>query len=134
VTRIWDELWLNFHSLVGTLNETIRPEDAGFVVRVGRHANDTFPFRAWASYSPASSPGDEELVLSVDFKRTGPKIEGHVDLARGDGVVLAGQELGEPFNEETEAVNAAVRAADAAVQQFIATHRELFESTLRRPE
>jgi hypothetical protein len=71
VSDSWDQVWVVFQESVGRLHHAAEPEGRGFVVRLDRYANETFPFRAHASYSPASAPGDEELVLSVDFKRVG---------------------------------------------------------------
>lgn len=132
MTSAWDEFWLSFRALVEELNETVGAEEAGFVVCVDRHVNDAFPLRAWVSYSPLSSPGDEAVILSVDFKRAGPKVKGHVDLARADGFVLAEQRLAEPFEENSAAADDAIRAADAAVQRFAMTHCKLLKRELNR--
>jgi hypothetical protein len=115
VTGLWDDTSTNFRRVVGRLNESLRAVEAGFVVRVDHHTTDVFPFRGWASFSPASSPGDEQLVLSLDFKRDGNEIHGHVDLARGDGLVLADEQVVGPFDETSIDAPDAIRRAEKSV-------------------
>lgn len=133
MTGLWKDMWIKFRDVVGGLNESLRTEEAGFVVRVDHHATDIFPFRAWASYSPASSPGDEQLVLSLDFKRDGDEVHGHVDIARGDGLVLADEQVADAFDEtSSDAPEAILRAAER-LQRFVEAHRPLIQSELGRP-
>lgn len=132
MTTGWDRLWMEFKTLVGSLNDTVRPEERGFVVQVARSENDVFPLRAVAAYSPAASPGDEALVLSLDFQRTAGRIEGRVDFARGDGSVLADAPLVDQFAEADAPSDAAIGLATASLQQFLAAHRELVEQELLR--
>jgi hypothetical protein len=119
MTGAWDAMWVRFREVVDLLNESLGVEEAGLIVRVDRHANEGFPFRAWASYSPASSPGDEQLVLSLDFKRDGSEVLGQIDIARGDGLVLAEQQILEPIEELSATAGEAIRDAGERMKLFV---------------
>lgn len=130
MTGLWDDMWTKFRDVIGRLNDSLGVEEAGFVVRVDHHATDVFAFRGWASYSLASSPGDEQLVLSLDFKRDANEIRGHIDLARGDGLVLSDEQVVEPFDETSSDAPESIRRAAEGLQRFVEAHRSLIQSEL----
>jgi hypothetical protein len=131
VSVIWDSIWIRFREVVDHLNKALGADEA-FIVRVDHSTSDAFPFRAWASYSAPSSPGDEHLVLSLDFKRDAGEVRGHVDIARGDGLVLADQQIIDSIDEGSAGASEALRSAADAVERFVMAHRSLIESELKR--
>ncbi len=126
----WDHIWETFRALVQDLNDSLGVEARGYIVRLDRHSNDVFPFRAWVSYSPAAEPDQEQLVISLDFKRSGHAIVGNIDIARGDGYVLADQAEFDLGGNDGGAGDAAA-GIERALGTFLADGRRLLEAELR---
>lgn len=126
----WDSLWAGFREDIDDLDRALGLMD-DFAVRLDRSANDRFPLRATASYSPRSSPGDERLVVSLDVKREGGRIVGSVDLARGDGRVLARQQVVDGVDERTIVAEQKLRDAAQAVTRFVTENRSVIDLELR---
>jgi hypothetical protein len=131
MTTVEDQLWASFQSAVERLNQSVTPEERGFITRIDRHANDVFPFRAHVSYSPVSAPGHERLVLSVDFRRGGGVVEGRLDIARGDGVALVDESLCKPFDDLGGSAESVITAAATALEPRIVSQAELVDRELR---
>ncbi len=131
MTVALDPIWEVFEAAVHRLNERLAPEALGMVARVQRSSNDVFPLRALVSYSPSATPGDEQLVISVDFRYDGPAIVGTADLARGDGVVLDEAELPAISRDDPAAAASEVTAAGSAVGSFVARQYDTVLSELR---
>lgn len=132
MTAVWDRLWLDFQTTVEVLNKAVKPEDRGFLVRVERSDNDVFPLRAVATFAPLSSPGDEALVLSMDFRRSEDRVEGHLDLAHGDGLVLADEPLGVAPETDPAALDSSLRAARSKLERFVRMNQSAIERELSR--
>jgi hypothetical protein len=131
VTIALDPIWEAFEAAVDRLNERFRPEGFGMIARVQRSSNDVFPLRALASYSASATPGDEQLVISVDFRYNGSTIVGTADLARGDGVVLDEAELPAIGRHDPAVAAGEVTAAAHAVATFVARQYDTVLSELR---
>jgi hypothetical protein len=132
MSDVCDLIWGSFAAAVEQLNAVVRPEEHGFISRLERSASDRFPLRALASYSPAEAPGDEQLVISLDVGRERTTITGHVDLARGDGLVLADAEVLPSVTEDAIAASPSMLAdTETAVAEFVARQEDAVLSELR---
>lgn len=116
----WDQLWSEFAAAVERLNAAVHPESRGYLPKLERSANDAFALRALVSYSPIAAPGDERLVISLDVSREGPDVIGYMDVARGDGFVLAEEEVVHRISEAELAGSPAVLdGATEALASFV---------------
>jgi hypothetical protein len=128
----WDSIWERFVAVVDRLDARLQPNGRGFVSRVERNANDVFPLRALVSYSPVGSPGDERLVISVDFQRVSGMVVGRADLARGDGSMLADEEILAPQSEGGLTTSLAeIDAVSRRVEAFVTHQYERLATELR---
>jgi len=132
MTDAWMRIGEAFVRAVDRLNEVVCPDDRGFVSRVQQTSNDTFALRALVSYSPRSAPGDEHLVVSLDFRREGQNVVGQADLARGDGFVLDESEILAASPERRFAMSVAdVETVEKAVEEFVGRQLEVLRSELQ---
>lgn len=86
---VWEEVWNRLNGCFADLAGVVGAQNSKLWWRSGHHANSDLPFRAWASFSRQGIPGEEDLVISVDFKKIEHGLEVTTDIARGNGVILA---------------------------------------------
>lgn len=132
MTTIWNDVGDRFLEFLRELSTELGAPEKGFRVAVDRYANESFPLRAGVSFSPLSAPGDEQLVISLDVKRSGDALEGTVDIARGDGLVLAEQQVLEAPEAEvgSEKIRELAHTAEQAAEDFLQAHAKLLSSEL----
>ncbi len=134
MSTIWDGVGERFEEFLRHLSHDLRAADKGFRVATDRYANDSFPLRAGVSYSPLTSPGDEQLVISLDVKRSGDVVEAIVDIARGDGFILAEQEIlrANESRAQPEELGEQARAAERKAEEFLRSQTTLLSLELDR--
>jgi len=67
---------------------TVRQVAPNASVRTGVQRTDAFPLSIYSTYSRSGDAADEDLVITVDV-RLKPRTVIQIDIARGDGFILA---------------------------------------------
>jgi hypothetical protein len=125
----WAPMWNTFKSRIDELHSQLRAVNPEITFNGGRWpSNEASPFCAYASFGFSYKKLDEGLVVSLDCFRVGDRIRRSVDIARGEGEVLA--EL-----PDAEAMEAEVPIEQWAkeVGEFIVANAELVAQVLSVP-
>jgi hypothetical protein len=103
----------------------------GLMVRTGRDGNDRFALREWTSFVRRDTPGDEEIVISLDITTEVDGYRAQADIARGDGYVLAASAVETiVLSDDTDTLRANALKAMRSVETFLATNKELLSGEL----
>jgi hypothetical protein len=127
----WEHAWDTINDGFVRVAEELRACNRFLWWSCGHGENETFPFWAYASFNRAGAAGEEDLVLSLSFKRAERRLNFSCDIARGDGEVLAGG----PFASTSLLVDVSalrdwiIERVDEGLA-FIERERELLESEL----
>ena len=112
-------------SRLAQLIDTLRQHDENRWTQVGQDSNELFPFRGWASLSRDATP-NEDVAISVDFRRVDGGVEYRADIAHGDGLILAETPAETiELTDDPAALRAAVSKAMDAVDAFVGAHEDL---------
>src|SRR4051812_30485611 len=85
----WRDIAAQWTNVTNSVAHDLRAANPGFWFQAGHHATEAFAFRGWASFSRNGEAGEEDLSLTIDFKRVEQGLKVKSDIARGDGYVLA---------------------------------------------
>lgn len=85
----WEALWMRVSTRLTEVTKKVTAAHPAAWSTISRNGTDAFPFRAAASFGRTGEPGVEDVVVSVDCRVQGGNLRASVDVARGDGLVLA---------------------------------------------
>lgn len=130
---VWEEVWDRLNVFLLTVVESLRPGNAALWYQIFHSENEAFPFRGGISFvrsgDPASS--DEDIVLSLDFKLAEGLLRATVDIARGDGEILAEAAVAAiRLATDTAGLRQAICDAELAAESFIREQQTLLEKEL----
>ena len=98
---------------------------------MGRSDSKFFPFRAYASFSKKGIAGEEDIVISIDFKSNDSSLKMSCDIARGDGEVLVdGPCLDINLAKKQKAIEDMFENAQISIQAFLRQSVTLLEDEL----
>jgi hypothetical protein len=122
---VWTEIGDAWDQLLGSLIATLQKRNPALATQRGRHSNDVFPFRGWASFFLHGTAGDEDLVISLDISRKADGFHAQADISRGDGAVIAESPVAVIAPGEEAALRAQALAAWAQIEAFLTANEEL---------
>jgi hypothetical protein len=121
-TEVWDQAWDRLRGQFDDLGRRLQRLNPGLTWSTGRHANATFPFRAYASFRRDEF---EDVVLSVDCAGNDEVVRISADIASRDGTVLASR-----GPREVLVTPEGVQAEVAEVERFLADEFDLLRRHL----
>jgi hypothetical protein len=87
---VWEEAWERLNVELVRVASEVMTKSQLFWWRAGHDDNEAFPFRAHMSFGRLDgAPGEEELVVSVDFHKRDGLLTCATDICMGDGQILA---------------------------------------------
>ena len=89
MTWAWESAWDSVNNEFTRVAEIVRACNPNLWWECGHQENESFPFRAYAAFNRHGSPGEEDVVISFDFKRSERGLMFTSDVCRGDGEILA---------------------------------------------
>jgi hypothetical protein len=130
MTPDWDGVWEKLSAVFRRLADEVARENAAAWSASGRTSTDVFPFGAYLSFNRSGEPGVEDVVISVDGKRDGGEIVLSIDIAAGDGLVLAEGPAVRMREEAIGRKSLELAAWVDGVARFIQLNRNLIRSRL----
>jgi hypothetical protein len=89
MSDVWEKGWDALNGVFRVLADELHAGNPVLWWSCGHADNESFPFWAWASFNRVGVAGEEDVVVSVSFRRTDRGLEFASDVATGDGEVLA---------------------------------------------
>lgn len=128
---VWTEVGEAWDQFLGSLVAVLEERNPALKAQMGRHSNDAFPFRAWASFFRHGTTGDEDLVISLDVSRKSDGFHAQADIARGDGAVLAESPIAMiDVSGDSAALRSQALAAWAQIEAFLTANEHLLAAEL----
>ena len=123
---MWEEVWQALNECFTRIADLLRAERPTLEWTSGHSDNEAFAFRAFASFS-TRGPGEEDVVVSVDFERREGELYYSSDVAMEDGQVLADGPSGTLILATEEAVRKEVKSAVNAIEKFVLSSAPLIK-------
>lgn len=126
VNDIWEDVWDRLNDRLAAIAAVLSQRNPHLWWQAGHSDNAAMPFRAWASFGRNGIPGEEDLVITVDFKRAEHSLEVTADIARGDGLVLADAPPKRiSLRTDTGTLREEILAAEQLAEDFISSQQPL---------
>lgn len=127
-TQLVDLLWPPLHDIFEELLQDVAVCNPHVWSTLAHHETEVFPFTGYMSLGKAGMPGEEDLVLTFGIQKQQHGLLIRVDIARGDGQVVADgpafEIMGTPLDQQ-----ALQEARDGAVS-FFSVQRQLLRDEL----
>jgi hypothetical protein len=128
---IWQDAWDVLSQGFGQLAASVAAEHPGMTWSCGHGDNESFPFRAYASFS-GRGRRDEDVVVSVDFLLKDVALHYSSDVARGDGELLSEGPSGAfKFSPGTDQLRSEIRSAVSRTTDFCVASESVVSAELR---
>jgi hypothetical protein len=88
VSGTWDDIWAILNGRFRRIADSLQLDYPEMSWSAGHSANESFPFRAYATYRPRGEE-HEEIVASVDFLRLRNELRYSADIGLDYGRILA---------------------------------------------
>lgn len=85
----WEPAWDAINDGFARVAADLQERNSALWWNCGHADNEAFPFWAYASFNRDGMAGEEDLVVSLSFKRADGQLAFTSDIARGDGEILA---------------------------------------------
>jgi hypothetical protein len=133
VSDIWEESWPILEESFHKIADRLVLSNPKLSWSCGHFDNETFPFRAYASFNHGAE-GAEDIVASVDVRRSDGKLRYSSDIGLDDGRVLADGPTG-IIDASTGTVSAKqeIGRTVRAIARFIDSNEALFLSWVMPP-
>lgn len=131
MTDVWESGWEVINEAFRDIAEELRHRNPKLWWTCGHSENEAFPFWAYASFSRSGVAGEEDVVVSVSFKRDGGALEFTSDVARGDGEILVdGPRDRIELATDTGAIRAWIESCFDQASVFVNDQRPVLQSEL----
>jgi len=131
MTWAWESAWDSVNDEFLRVADTVRACNSSLWWQCGHQENESFPFWAYASFGRHGNAGEEDVVISIDFKRSDGHLMFTSDISRGNGEILQDG----PASEITLATDTGTvrqwiaRSIDAALA-FVSKNEDLLRREL----
>lgn len=120
LAALFDALWMCMKVRLETIAKEIATKNSQLKWSIGRSDSQFFPFRAYASFNQKGTAGEEDIVISIDFKSNDSSLKMSCDIARGDGEILAdGPCLNINLEKEQTEVEDMFKSAQISIEVFL---------------
>jgi hypothetical protein len=126
----WEQGWKHLEAAFGKAAEEFRQSNPALWCRTGWRSTAKFPFDAWIELKRVEDPARlEDIVVFVSFSWEAGSYRGEVDIATGEGSVLADGPTTELVADPAE-WPAQLERYSADVLLFIEDHRLMLRDAL----
>jgi hypothetical protein len=133
VSLIWEDAWEVLNEHFRRAAESLSAEHPTLSWSCGHSDNETFPFRAYASFSGGGTE-ETDVVISFDVLRKRDELLYSTDIALEDGRVLANGPTGAvTMTGDLAALRDQIETAVRAAAAFVDESRGLLGEQTRRP-
>jgi hypothetical protein len=87
--QVWDELRAGLKESFDALVDQLRASSPRLGCLAGHHRTTHFPLTAYVSLCRTAPSSEEDLVLTWSIQWQGECLVSAIDIARGDGMILA---------------------------------------------
>jgi hypothetical protein len=127
----WEEAWDSINDSFTRVAIDLRHRNPTLWWSCGHAENETFPFWAYASFNRSGTAGEEDIVLSLSFKRAEGQLHFTCDIARGDGEIVAdGPSSSVPLAADVPSIRDWIAELVGQGLAFIEGQRELLRREL----
>ncbi|GAB2682310.1 hypothetical protein [Kribbella swartbergensis] len=88
MTVLWEDVWDVLNQQFTEVHARLSQCNPTLWWSCGHSDNETFPFRAYASFGHEGVAGDADIVITVDFKRIPSGLDFSADISRENGEIL----------------------------------------------
>lgn len=116
---IWEEIWDIVSDVFQRIAVSLCASYPKMSWSSGHSDNKAFPFRAYAAFNQGSQ-GSEDVVASIDFRRSEDELHYCADIGRDDGTVLADGPAGTiDLSEGLESARPEIEVAVGSIVRFL---------------
>jgi hypothetical protein len=127
----WDECWRRLEGVFASVAQDLRGCNPALWLKSGWRSSQQSPFDAWAEFVRVKDPDRiEDIVVFVAVTSDEDGFRASVDIATGEGVVLADGPTRMLPPEPSAAAVPAMLSYVADVQRFLADHHRVLREAL----
>jgi hypothetical protein len=127
----WDESWRRLEGVFASVAQELRSCNPALWLKSGRRTSPQSPFDAWAEFVRVKDPDrTEDIVVFVAVTSDEDGCRASVDIATGEGVVLADGPTRVLAPEASAVAASAMLSYVADVQRFLSDHHGVLREAL----